>query len=193
MDKVQAYLEAVVKDGFDREIGQDENVVRSLPFFATSLGILASAFALARPSLCAPSLDPLALGVYGALAALGCSAALTILFLFRLSVARRYSYPMPEGDFIALARGAMLDARTRDPAGTDEEVEAAVMDELRDTRIEQLAEAASVNRRNNVIRNRVRSLALTMLISAIGFAFLLLALIFLRDTLAPELCRAGRP
>ncbi len=189
MDQVRVYLEAVVKDGFDREIGQDENVVRSLPFFATSLGVLASAFALARPSLCAPSLDHLSLAIYAALTGLGGSAAATLTFLFRLSVARPYAYPMPEQDFIA--RAAELTVALR--AGQDDPVDEQVMDELRALRIEQLTEATKVNRRNNVMRGRARGWALAMLITAIGFAFLLLALIFVRDTFAPELCHAGRP
>ena len=189
MDQVRVYLEAVAKDGFDREIGQDENVVRSLPFFATSLGVLASAFALARPSLCAPSFDHLSLAIYAALSGLGCSAAATLVCLFRLSVARPYAYPMPEQEFIFRAAELAAALRGRHGGPVDE----LVMDELRALRIEQLTEATKVNRRNNVMRGRARGWALTMLIAAIGFAFLLLALIFVRDTFAPELCHAGRP
>lgn len=65
-----AYLERLVFDSFKRELDQDENVVRSLPFFATSIGVLVAFAGLARGALPGFSFGFWPLLVYGLLACL---------------------------------------------------------------------------------------------------------------------------
>jgi hypothetical protein len=40
MSKVDDYVEAYVTDGLKRQLEQEENIVRSLPFFATALSLI---------------------------------------------------------------------------------------------------------------------------------------------------------
>ncbi len=51
MSKTTEYAEKIISDAFKREIDQEENVVRSLPFFATSLGVLAAATGVVRSNV----------------------------------------------------------------------------------------------------------------------------------------------
>jgi ABC-type antimicrobial peptide transport system permease subunit len=72
------YLEKIVADGFRRELEQEENVVRSLSFFATSLGVLVAFLGLATPLLPPLAAEPVAVAAYAALAvvvALGMAGA----------------------------------------------------------------------------------------------------------------------
>jgi hypothetical protein len=190
MSGLQEYVEQVVREGFVREADQDENVMRSLPFFATSLSLLATVFGLMHATLCRPASSALALCVDAATFALGACIALSVAFLIRAVRSRIFSYPMPETEFVEYAARVVEAYRCGAPSGGPAALEAAVLAEIRAVRIQQLAEAAEANRANNLERNRARGLALTALIAAIAFAFLLLGLIVAADTLVPGACHA---
>lgn len=191
MSKLQAYVEQVIQDGFNREAGQDENVMRSLPFFATSLGLLATVVGLMHATICRPSRSVLSACIYAAIVALGACVALSVLFLLRAVRSRAFRYPMPETEFIEYAAQVLEEQQRAAPSvGDPAALGAGVLAELRATRIQQLAEAAEANRAHNLERNRARGLALTALIAAIAFAFVLLGLIVAADTLAPGACHA---
>ena len=191
MGRLQEYVEQVVRDGFNREADQDENVMRSLPFFATALGLLATVFGLTHATICRPARSVLSVSIYAAILSLGVCVALSVVFLLRAVRSRAFSYPMPESEFIEYA-AEVLEEQQQAAASTDDPaaLETAALVELRATRIQQLAEAAEANRANNLDRNRARGLALTALIAAIAFAFVLLGLIVAADTLAPGACHA---
>jgi hypothetical protein len=177
------YLEKIVADGFRRELDQEENVVRSLSFFATSLGVLVAFLGLAMPLLPPLAAEPVAVAAYAALAVVVASLALLLFFLFDAIRVRRFEYPSDELALRDYARRltAYYSQGTADgrPPAPDV-VAGAVLDDLRATVTGQLAEAARVSRRNNADRLRARARAFSALMLALAFALLLVCLIFLR-------------
>lgn len=155
MSKLREYVEQVVRDGFVREAEADENVMRSLPFFATTLGPLAAVLGLLHGGLCRPVRSSLGVPLIAVAACVGVCVALAVGFLLQAVRARAFRYPMLEGAFV---RYAAAMARSHRDAGADAPAEAA-LSELRATRIQQLAEAAEANRRNNLMRARARARA----------------------------------
>lgn len=189
---MQDYVERVVQAGFDRELEQNENVMRSLPFFATSLGVLATVLGFLRATLCPPARAVLPVLIWLALGGLVLSVAGSLGFLYRALASRGYAYPMRESDLIGYAAAVAEASRAAAPhPRAPDAVEAAALAELRATRIQQLAEAAELNRRQNAGRLRARGLALIALLTAIAFAFLLITLIVTQDIFAPGACHGG--
>ncbi len=188
MPSVDEYIETVVAQGFEREIGQEENIVRSLPFCATSLGILAAALSLILPALCPPARDTFTMVTYGLLATLGLSVLVVFFYLFRSVWPRRVAYPINGADLLSYAN--KLRAYYAKTESAPEIVETAIIADIRETRIQQIAEATQWNRKRNVPRLRARDRSITGLIFSVLLAFLLLGIIFLRDAIAPGECRA---
>jgi hypothetical protein len=188
MPSVDEYVEAIVSEGFERELEQEESIVRSLPFCATSLGILAAALSLILPALCPPASDGFTIITYGLLATLGCSVLVVFFYLFRSVWPRRVAYPMNGADLLSYAD--KLRAYYAKSKSAPEIVELAMIADIRETRIEQIAEATQWNRKRNVPRLRARDRSITGLIFSILLAFLLLGIIFLRDAIAPGECGA---
>src|SRR5690242_10543276 len=81
--KAAEYLEKLVTESFKRELDQEENVVRSLPFFATSIGVLITFVGFVRTTLPAFSLTAWPIIAYGLLFSLLCALAALLLFLYQ--------------------------------------------------------------------------------------------------------------
>jgi hypothetical protein len=188
MPSVDEYVEAIISQGFEREIEQEENIVRSLPFCATSLGILAAALSLVLPALCPPREDVLTIVPYGLLAALGFSVLFVFFYLFRSVWPRRVAYPMSGADLLSYADKLRAYYAKSDSA--PEIVETAIIGDIRETRTRQMVEATRWNRKRNVPRLRARDRAITGLVFSVFLAFFLLGVIFLRDAIAPGECSA---
>lgn len=188
MPSVDDYVETIASEGFEREIEQEESIIRSLPFCATSLGILAAALSLVLPALCPPVEDIFTIVTYGLLAALGCTVLVVFFYLFRSVWPRRVAYPMSGADLLSYAN--KLRAYYAKSESAPEIVESAIIADIRETRIQQIAEATQWNRKRNVPRLRARDRSITSLIFSILLAFLLLGIIFLRDAIAPGECSA---
>src|SRR4051794_24492919 len=90
--KAAEYLESLVTESFRREPDQEENVVRSLPFFATSIGVLITFVGFARGILPAFAWSPWPLLVYGLLAGLLASLIAMLLFLYQGIRERKFDY-----------------------------------------------------------------------------------------------------
>ena len=101
MSKADEYVEKVVTDSYKRELDQEENVVRSLPFFATSLGILATALGLARTAIGPFALSGIQLAIYTTLALTAVSILLVLAFLVQAIRPRDFKNPMTEQDLIS--------------------------------------------------------------------------------------------
>jgi hypothetical protein len=180
------YLEKIVADGFRRELDQEVNVVRSLPFFATSLGVLVAFLGLAMPLLPPLAAEPVAVAAYASLAVVVASLALLLFFLFDSIRVKRFEYPSDELALRGYARRltayyAQCTVDGHPPA--PDVVAGAVLDDLRATVTGQLAEAARVSRRNNAERLQACARAFSTLILAQGFALLLVCLILARRAL----------
>jgi hypothetical protein len=194
--KATEYLEKLVTDGLKREIDQDENVVRSLPFFATSLGVLITFIGFARNTLPEFTLTLWPILTYGLMAAILASLAFLLWFLAQAVRVRTFNYPMSELDLIRYAvdltryyqeaeptRGdgkANRDGSDADPVAV---VERAVIDDLRAAMTQQCADAAVTSRFNNSKRLKARARALTILMAALSFALSLIIVILIHDAL----------
>lgn len=185
------YVERQVTEGLRRELEHEENVVRSLPFFATSIGALLAFLGLVRDSLPSVQITPLALTVYTFLA-LAVLALLALLwFLYDSLRLRSLPLPMTEPDLVRYAEeltAYYATAATTDdrPAGAgSEEVvdrDRAVVAELRAIMIEQLAAATSAIRAQNLRRLAARSRAFSTLLVALFFALALFGAILIGRT-----------
>jgi hypothetical protein len=187
------YVEKIVADSFRREGDQEENVARTLPFFATALGVIATALIFIRPALCAPNLQPLTVAIYFALLA---TVVMVFIVLGLLSVAvwpRRFQVPMTEDALLGYAEQLMDYYTAPGPptAIAASTIEEAIVDDLREAMTRQMATAATRSHSINSSRLKARSRALTALVFAISLAFVLVTLIFVRDTLFPGECNAG--
>jgi hypothetical protein len=195
--KVAEYVEKLVSESFKREADQEENVIRSLPFFATSIGVLVAFIGLARPALPPLTLSPFPIIVYGLLTGVMLSLTVLIAFLFLAVRQRTFKYPMSEADLIAYAarltdyysaaaspaasagtaesgEADHAEAASENEADTTETIEKAVIDDLRNTITGQIAEAARVSRANNIKRLGARARAFASLMVALGFALALI-------------------
>lgn len=176
---VDEYIEKLVADAYRREGEQEENVARSLPFFAASLAVLATVLGLVRAVLPPIELSTYSIISYGCLIGI---AAAVILVIWHLGIAvwpRRFEYLMSESDLRAYT-DQLREFYSHTHANSDD-IEAAVLDDLRTSMIEQYAKGAMQNRANNVARTRARSFALTALVVALGFAFGLIGAILMND------------
>jgi hypothetical protein len=179
MSKADEFVEKLIGEGYKRELDQEENVVRSLPFFATSLGVLATALGLARPAIGPFALAAFPLAIYATLGFIGLAILLVLVFLLQATRPRQFKLPMSEQ--------ALLGYRTslRDyyaASGKDEATLAeAMLADMREEVTRQVAEATRITRQNNLARLRARGRAVTALVAAIFLAFVLLGLILGRD------------
>lgn len=188
-ERTAEYVERHADDGFRRELEVDENIVRSLPFFATSIGALLAFVSLARDSLPPVGASPLPVATYSLLG-LTIVALLGTLCFIAVSLRRRTQpLPMTEPDLVRYAEeltayyAAAADDRTAG-AGSEEvaDRDRAVVAELRAIMIEQLAAAASAIRTQNLRRLAARSRAFSTLLAALFFALGLFGAILIGRT-----------
>lgn len=189
MPEADEYVESIIADGFDREIDQEENIVRSLSFCATSLGILAAALSLALPTLCPPAWEVFAVATYGLLVTLASSVLVVLFYLFRSVWPRQVAYPISAIALLSYADSLRAYYGNADAA--PEIVEAAIVADIRETRIKQTAQATQWNRKRNLPRLCARDRAITVLVFSVFLAFVLLGVIFVRDAVSPGGCGAG--
>ncbi|EWY36954.1 hypothetical protein N825_22850 [Skermanella stibiiresistens SB22] len=195
--KASEYLEKLIADSFKREMDQEENVIRSLPFFATSIGVLVTFVGFARgllPAFSRTSWPELGYGilVHGALAGLLVSLLALLLFLYKAVRERQFEYPMSESEMLDYAASltayyrALADEATASGGGDDDPVEVierAVVDDLRATMMGQMAASAKLSRANNLARLKARARAFSALMTALGFALVLIVAILIHDAL----------
>ncbi|AQR61670.1 hypothetical protein BZG35_08405 [Brevundimonas sp. LM2] len=173
------YLEKHCAEAYKREVDQDENVFRSLPFFAATLGVQIAILIPLVARLPAFRLDPYVLVLHGLLGLTGVGVVMTVVFLFIATAQRTFRYPPSETALIVWARA---ERDTYLQAGFDRaDVEAVVADDLRARLAEEFAQAAEHNRAQNLIRLKVRARALAALIAALCLALALAATMFVHD------------
>lgn len=101
MSKLSEYVEGVVKEGFNRQLDQEENVVRSLPFVIAGVGLVGTLLTYYKPKLC--KFDPNSLfsfGIYVCTWLMGACAVGILVGLFMAITRRRYDRPMDELEFL---------------------------------------------------------------------------------------------
>jgi hypothetical protein len=173
------YLEKILADSYRREVTQEERLARSLPSFATTLAVLAIIVGVLRPAIPMLSWSLFSVGIHSILLFLGVCAFLAILFLLRALWPRSFAYLMRENELNAYIRNLRRYYRHTDLATA--EIEEAIAADVRDAMIEQYAEGAIRNRANNAERASARGYALSALLAALAFAFLMIAALLVHD------------
>ncbi|PWC37173.1 hypothetical protein [Azospirillum sp. TSO22-1] len=182
------YLEKLFTDSFKREWDQDENVVRSLPFFATALALSVTLLGLAGEALPPFEFSPSSFRFYvlmleGALlSGVLWTLASVLWHLFAAIRARTYIIPPPETELIAWTEQIRAFHSAAGLSGTD--LERAIVGDLRDLMIQEYAKAAMNARANNVKRLFARTQALSRLIMALTLSFAIAVVIFVDGRVA---------
>lgn len=178
MASVEEYIEAYVRQRFFREEDEDENLIRSLPAFATALAVVIASLSLSLPRLAGYhgrlGGAPFALALCALLGALGAVACLTLTFW-----PRRHLGPATESEIVGFADAARAYHAERSPDLAGPALEDAVRDDVRAFLLPQLVEATEVNRARNRRAKAWRGLALVAVTISLLFNLALLATIFI--------------
>jgi uncharacterized membrane protein len=178
---VVIYLEKMLLDAYKREFDQEENVWRTLPLFATSIGLLAGLATLLHSTLPKLTWSWFPVLTYSELAGMFGAIAALFFFLFHAARRRRIHIPIEELPLIdhASALADHYHHSRSDPADLDE----AVLFDLRRRLLLLIADATVSTRDNNNARVSARARATYALGVALAFAFVLIITIFLHDAL----------
>lgn len=185
--KADEYLESVFKEAFKRELEVDENVARTLPFFAATLALVVTLYGYATTKLPTLQLGFLSLLLHLLLITGAACLAGVVYSLFQAVRAREYRIPPKETEHIAWAESlkSFYAEQGMNPAAADEKVAS----DLRARMLVEFAEGVEHNRAANAPKLKARAQGFTLLVAALGIAFLMIAIIFTADRLAP----AGQP
>ena len=189
------YLEKLFAESFKRELDQDENVVRSLPFFTAALALAVTLLGIAGRSLLPFDATPWTFRFFMLIAAIllaGCAVWALCGVLWHLFAAvrpRSYTIPPTETELIAWENQLRTFHTASNLDGDD--LERAVVTDLRDLMIKEYAKAAMAYRANNIPKLFARSQALMRLIMLLAFAFASTFIIFLEGRVTPYLARSS--
>ncbi|WP_298333595.1 hypothetical protein [Asticcacaulis sp.] len=177
LPEVAEYVEKTILDGLKRELDQEENVVRSLPFFATSMAALLALLGLTREPISKAEPGLLLWVILGLVGLIGVALVAIIILMFLATKRQSQDLLMPEKDLIAHAR--RLEETYNDIAEDKRRAEAVRASVRRDI-TEQLAAYAQELRGINVYRLALRARMFSLLTAAVVCATLLIsAIIFL--------------
>lgn len=169
------YLEKILEASFKREFEQDENVVRSLPFFATALGVIVAIFSQIITRMPAPETG--AAGIVNIMLAGAAGAFTWVLWcLFQIVRVREYKVPPDEQKLVAWAEA--LRAYYAKQGKTPAQAEKAATSDLRNRMIAAYAESAVHNREVNRSKFKHRTIGLTWLVILMALATLAVGVIF---------------
>jgi len=174
MTSTRNHIEKTVADAYRKEIDQEENVWRSLPFFAATLALQLAAIFQILDRI--PSEDH---NIYSARAAqilLVLASILSlaaIVFLFRSILLADFRYVAPEPDLLEYSRGLDQDEQADSSQKFDAEAE------LKWTLATQYADATHNNRQINQRRALQRSIAGMFTLSSVLSTIALVGLVVL--------------
>lgn len=174
------YLETIVAESYRAELEHEENVIRSLPFVAGALAVLATALSFARSYL--PNLYPII--VYALMVGLGIAVLIVITFLLiALGHARRYEYISSGAELRAYREDLIAFYQNTGVAAA--QVDGQVLSDMRETIIDQYIVGSMHNRMNNERAAAARNRAFTSLVAALAIAFALVGAISLHEAIWP--------
>lgn len=182
--KSDEYIENVVKDGFERELDVDENVARTLPFFAASLAVAATLYGYIAARLPPLSLSPFSVVLHILLAVAAICAVRILWHLFQAVRAREYLLLSKETEQIewADALRTHFSAQSLTAATIDKKV----TDQLRQRMASEYAKSAEHNREANRAKLQARAAGFTLLVAILAIAFIMIGIIFISEHLAPS-------
>lgn len=179
LDAADEYLEIVLKDTFNRELDVDENVARTLPFFAAAFAFAGPMFTYIIAEM--PPFDASLLGIFLRilLLAAAVSACIVLGNLFRAVRRRDYKIPPSEPELLEYAEGL---ASAYQAAGlTPKFVQLRAKEKLRELMTRHYAEDTAHNRLVNASKLKARAEGFTWLVIMLGIAFLMIGIMFVAD------------
>ena len=170
----------MLSDFHKREVDQEENVARSLPFFGPSLAVTATLLGIVAKSLPTFSLtDWYPASIYFILAILAASILVMLCYLWTAVRPRRFKIPLTAEEFYdtyqsfkAFYEGQNLSVAQRN---------AALISDLRLGLIRNYAEVATTNQKHTLARLNARARAFQCLIVVLFLAFCLVGVIIVHD------------
>jgi len=171
-----AYIEKTLADSYRKEIDQEENVWRSMPFFTATLALQVTALVQIFNKLPAPVT---ALGIFAS-GLLVCAALLDLIALGFLCLSiwpRRFNYVAREPDLLDYAQGLIRDEEEGEADDTQERPASALVT-LKWALARQYAIGADHNRQINKQRERWRARAGLSIVFAVLVTFFLVAAIY---------------
>lgn len=161
-----SHIEKTLADNYRKEIDQEENVWRSLPFFAATIALQMAALGqfIARLPAAGTVWSKLALAGLGLAGALMATA---LVLLFECVRPKRFHYIASEPDWLAFAEALIAQTDAPSPA----------LDSLKRALAEQYAVAAENNRRINKRREFFRARAGQAVVGSIGCTLFFVAII----------------
>ena len=176
------YLEKLFAEAYQREMEQEETVIRSLPFIAAAAAIIVAVLRAIGSEL--PGwrwqLEPLA--VHALLILSGVSLVYAGWFVFQALRRRPFRYPRGEAEIRAIS--AQMVAYHRQAGLAPEAAEAAALIDLRREMINQYAVCAENNRRQNEARQAARTQAFHGLMAAFLFVVVLVGTTYMSQALS---------
>lgn len=177
---VLAHVEKLVADGLKRELDQEENVVRSLPFFATSIGALLALIGFVKPSLASSPIGFWSIASYILCFVLAALLAALVFFLFHATKKRETYHPMQESELIGYARSLVQYHESTQNFDGDSGYDAIILD-IRQAYTAQLATYAENVREINLSRADMRAKMFSILVIAVIVALLLVGTIVVQE------------
>jgi hypothetical protein len=151
-----AYIERTLAESYRKEIDQEENVWRTLPFFAATLALQLAALLQVVTKMPDPT-TPLGKASLAFLMLAGVATLVALGFLAVSIFPRRFEYIAREPDLLAYAHD--LIAYEANPANQAQPQPVSALLTLKLELADQYAQAADHNRRINARRQKYRSWA----------------------------------
>lgn len=151
-----AYIEKTLADSYRKEIDQEENVWRSLPFFAATLALQLAALFQIIDKLPDPTTVIGWVSII-LLAAAGLATLVSLGFLAASIYPQRFDYAAKQAALLAYARDLIRDEQAPENQQQDEPFSALVT--LKTEIARQYAQATDHNQQINKRRERRRSIA----------------------------------
>lgn len=173
------YLEKTFSESFKRELDADENVARTLPFFAATVALAVNVFGYVGTQLHSLRMDAVGIAIYLLLGVGGICLAGTLWWLLVAVWPRYYRIPARETEFQDWAQ----ELRKFYVAGglSGAALDDAITADLRGRMIDEFAQATVHNRTNNARKNLARTQGLTLAVSALAIAFFAAGTMFVRE------------
>lgn len=174
------YLEKVVSQAYARELDQEENMVRSLPFAGAALALVVTILSLSRSYIPASLQSAYSISLWFLLIACAISIAASVCFLFfTIYRRRRFQYLSPAVELQAYVKRLRNYHEAMGNSPTD--IDQRTFEDFQALMVDQYTVCATYNQQINFARNLARTRAFTSLIVAISLALAIVATISVHE------------
>lgn len=163
------YLEELMAASYKREIDQEENVVRSLPFVAVGLAVLSTIMIFVSKFIPEYRFKSYVIVVCGMLFFFGCLIILVIIYLLLAVSGPRFQRVSNPTELYLYSK--RLEKYYGDIGRTPEQIAQAVVNDMRLLMSQQYATCSAYNQAINVAHSRARARAFVSLVMAVALAF----------------------